>query len=136
MNQVEAEAKRLNVSVARFDQVFTNVLNYTHDHACFKIEENYIKTKGVEDLSYFFSFYFPLRPRVFVTLTGLGLKRNLNVLDTFLFQEIQQNDIFNDHFTLNLMINRQFLTYTLVELCYYATVNLVEFIPPEGVVVT
>ena len=129
MNYIEGNATAINTTVVKYNTVFSNIINYTHDSNCFKKDKDFIDTKGVESLSYYFNFRFPIKPRVFVSLAGISAKKSQADTDNVVFQDILNNDIFVDHFTLSTSLNRRFYNYSMIQICYYATVNLLEYIP-------
>ena len=119
----------INKTVVKYDTVFSRIVNFTHDSNCFRKDQNFIETKGVGSLSYYYTKIFPIKPRVFITLSGVAARKNQSDTDSVIFQEISNNDIYNDHFTLSTALNNKFYNYSMIQICYYATVNLLEYIP-------
>lgn len=127
--RIRKQAKLVNKTVVTYNDVFTNIYNYTHDSNCFTKDASFLYSRDPRKLSYYFNFYFPKTPHVFTTISGVNLKKYKANTDILSLREVEKDEIFNDHFTLSLRINTGKTNYTMLRICYYATVNVLDYIP-------
>ena len=130
LKSLTSDTNVLNVTVTKYNNVYTNILLYSHDSNCFKLSASFIKTSGLDNKSFAFSFFFPIKPRVMVTLAGLQASKLTTETDNIIFQEIGPNAIFNDHFLVSVPTIPKEISYEMFQLCYYASVKVTDYIPP------
>ena len=127
-----AKAHSLNGTVNKYDSVYTNVLNFTHDFKCFSKDAEFIRNYAKKNPSYFFTVNFPKKPQVFVSISGITTSVNKSSQDTFYIQPIYDSDIYNDHFSMNMNYDDGALNYERIQICYYAYVNPKEYLPTDS----
>lgn len=131
MQSVYQQSQELNKTVMKYDGVYTNVVNYTHDSNCFTKDYEFLKNYAKGSPSYYFGVYFPVKPEVFVSFNGLTVSKLNAVKDTLYVAPIYDSEIFNDHFSMGMQYFPDRLRYERIQICYYAFVNPSQYLPND-----